>query len=152
MLANFADSLRIFLHVLGASIWVGGQIVLALLVPMLRKRDADLPKAVARAFNKIGWPAFALLLVTGMWNLANPPETVTSAYQMTLGIKMFLVVISGCAYESQGSLFLGDLGSNLRSKRTRHYVRRRDPRWLEIHSRIPQRSWCVNPLPWCGII
>ena len=95
MLANFADSLRIFLHVLGASIWVGGQIVLALLVPMLRKRDADLPKAVARAFNKIGWPAYALLLVTGMWNLANPPETVTSAYQMTLGIKMFLVVISG---------------------------------------------------------
>jgi len=95
MLANFADSLRIFLHVLGASIWVGGQIVLALLVPMLRKRDADLPKAVARAFNKIGWPAYALLLITGMWNLANPPETVSAAYQMTLGIKMFLVVISG---------------------------------------------------------
>ena len=95
MLANFADSLRIFLHVLGASIWVGGQIVLALLVPMLRKRDADLPKAVARAFNKIGWPAYALLLITGMWNLANPPETVSAAYQITLGIKMFLVVISG---------------------------------------------------------
>ena len=95
MLANFADSLRIFLHVLGASIWVGGQIVLALLVPVLRKRDADLPKAVARAFNKIGWPAYALLLITGMWNLANPPETVSAAYQMTLGIKMFLVVISG---------------------------------------------------------
>jgi len=95
MLANFSDSIRIFLHVLSASIWVGGQIVLALLVPMLRKRDPELPRAVARAFNKIGWPAFALLLVTGMWNLANPPETVSAAYQMTLGIKMFLVVISG---------------------------------------------------------
>lgn len=95
MLANFSDSLRIFLHVLGASVWVGGQIVLALLVPVLRKRDADLPRAVARAFNKIGWPAYALLVITGMWNMANPPETVTSAYQMAVGIKMMLVVISG---------------------------------------------------------
>lgn len=95
MLANFSDSLRIFLHVLGASVWVGGQIVLALLVPVLRKRDADLPRAVARAFNKIGWPAYALLVITGMWNMANPPEQVTSAYQMAVGIKMMLVVISG---------------------------------------------------------
>ncbi|CAB4678792.1 unannotated protein [freshwater metagenome] len=95
MLANFSDSLRIFLHVLGASVWVGGQIVLALLVPVLRKRDADLPRAVARAFNKIGWPAYALLVITGMWNMANPPERVTSAYQMAVGIKMMLVVISG---------------------------------------------------------
>jgi hypothetical protein len=30
-----------------------------------------------------------------MWNLANPPEAVSAAYQITLGIKMFLVVISG---------------------------------------------------------
>jgi hypothetical protein len=95
MLANFSDSLRIFLHVLGASIWVGGQLVLALLVPVLRKRDPELPKAVARAFNKIGWPAYALLVITGMWNMANPPETVSSAYQMAVGIKMLLVVISG---------------------------------------------------------
>jgi len=95
MLANFSDSFRIFLHILGASVWVGGQLVLALLVPMLRKRDPELPRAVARAFNKIGWPAYALLVITGMWNLANPPETVTAAYQMTIGIKMFLVVISG---------------------------------------------------------
>ena len=95
MLANFSDSLRIFLHVLGASVWVGGQIVLALLVPVLRKRDADLPRAVARAFNKIGWPAYALLVITGMWNMANPPERVTSAYQMAVGIKMMLLVISG---------------------------------------------------------
>jgi len=36
-----------------------------------------------------------VLVITGMWNLANPPETVTAAYQMTIGIKMFLVVISG---------------------------------------------------------
>ncbi|CAB4774832.1 MAG: hypothetical protein F2718_04095 [Actinobacteria bacterium] len=95
MLTEFSESIRLFLHILGASVWVGGQLVLALLVPMLRKRDPELPRAVARAFNKIGWPAYALLLITGMWNLANPPETVTSAYQMTIGIKMFLVVISG---------------------------------------------------------
>jgi hypothetical protein len=31
------DTIRLFLHVLAATIWVGGQITLAALVPLLRR-------------------------------------------------------------------------------------------------------------------
>ena len=70
MIANFSDGLRIFLHVLGATVWVGGQLVLAALVPVLRKNGEDLPRKVAAAYNRIAWPAYFLLILSGMWNLS----------------------------------------------------------------------------------
>lgn len=70
-------ALRIFLHVLAASIWVGGQLVLAALVPTVRTFGADATKKVAQAFNRIAWPAFAVAVVTGLWNVfALPLETL----------------------------------------------------------------------------
>ncbi|UDY36263.1 hypothetical protein [Dermatobacter hominis] len=62
-------ALRLFLHILAASVWVGGQIVLAGLVPTARTLGPDAPKAVAAAFNRIAWPAFGLAVLTGLWNL-----------------------------------------------------------------------------------
>ena len=59
-LASLTESLRLFIHVIGATIWVGGQIVLAALVPALRKINPDLPKIVAKKFNKLAWGAYAL--------------------------------------------------------------------------------------------
>src|ERR1039458_10200042 len=67
MLAVSWDTVRLFLHVLAATIWVGGQLTLAALVPVLRIRDAGLPKIAARTFNRIAWPAFGVLVVTGVW-------------------------------------------------------------------------------------
>ncbi|MEO7746053.1 MAG: hypothetical protein ABIV05_07475, partial [Actinomycetota bacterium] len=63
------ETLRLFLHVLAATVWVGGQITLAALVPALRAAGSGVPKAAALAFNRIAWPAFAVLLVTGAWNV-----------------------------------------------------------------------------------
>ncbi len=53
------DAFRLFLHVLAASVWVGGQIVLAGLVPTVRGFGEDATRQVARAFNRIAWPAYA---------------------------------------------------------------------------------------------
>ncbi len=83
--------MRLFLHVLAASIWVGGQITLAALVPALRLGGAEVPKAAARAFGRIAWPAFAVLVVTGIWNVAAEDDLD----QATLGIKYTLVLVSG---------------------------------------------------------
>lgn len=97
-LASALDSIRLGLHVLGASIWVGGQFTLAALVPVLRKQNPELPKVIARAFNKIGWTAFALLLITGSWNMFEIPKTgVPSNYHAVLGAKMTVVLLSGVA-------------------------------------------------------
>jgi putative copper export protein len=85
------ETVRLFLHVLAASIWVGGQITLAALVPALRAGGADIPKTAARAFARIAWPAFGVLILTGIWNVAAEDHLD----QGTLGVKYALVLISG---------------------------------------------------------
>ena len=96
MTAVDLDTIRLFLHVLAATVWVGGQITLAALVPALRAAGTGVPKAAARAFNRVAWPAFGVLLLTGVWNVAAEGDK-GPAYQRTLAVKVVLVVISGGA-------------------------------------------------------
>lgn len=96
MLPVSADTVRLFLHVLAATVWVGGQLTLAGLVPGLRALGPDVPRTVARRFNRIAWPAFGILFLTGLWNLAGTnvgdqaPEWIA-----TLLAKLFVVALSG---------------------------------------------------------
>ena len=85
------ETVRLFLHVLAATVWVGGQITLAALVPVLRRADAEVPKAAANAFARIAWPAFGVLVLTGIWNVLAEDHFA----QSTLGIKYTLVLVSG---------------------------------------------------------
>jgi putative copper export protein len=90
------DTIRLFLHVLAATVWVGGQITLAGLVPTLRALDPSAPRLAARRFNVIAWSAFVVLVVTGIWNvLAVDVGNTTTAYQVTLAVKLLVVVASG---------------------------------------------------------
>ena len=70
MLASGLDTLRLTLHVLAASVWVGGQIVLAGLVGPSRRLGVEAPKELARAFARLAWPAYAVLVLTGFWNIS----------------------------------------------------------------------------------
>jgi putative copper export protein len=86
-----SETVRLFLHVLAASIWVGGQITLAALVPVLRAAGAEVPKSAARAFARIAWPAYGVLILTGIWNVVVEDDLG----QATLGVKYALVLLSG---------------------------------------------------------
>ena len=97
MLPVDLETLRLFLHVLAATVWVGGQITLAALVPALRAAGTDVPKAAANAFNRIAWPAFGVLIATGIWNIAAVHREVHGAYETTLIVKLVVVVLSGVA-------------------------------------------------------
>ncbi|MBK9178292.1 MAG: hypothetical protein IPM45_01740 [Acidimicrobiales bacterium] len=98
MLSPDLTTVRLFLHILGAAVWVGGQLTLAGLVPGLRAAAPDAPRVAARHFNLIAWPAFALLLVTGVWSLAAVDlADVGTAYQATVAVKLAVVAISGAA-------------------------------------------------------
>jgi len=90
------ETVRLFLHVLAATVWVGGQIVLAALVPALRAAGSNVPRVAARAFNTIAWPAFGVLLLTGIWNVAAEGDR-GHAYEVTLIVKLVLVAISGAS-------------------------------------------------------
>lgn len=95
MIAVSWGSVRLFLHVVAATIWVGGQITLAALVATLRGLGHDAPKLAARRFNQVAWPAFWVLVVTGMWNVYAVRDQATGSYRTTLVIKIVVVVISG---------------------------------------------------------
>ena len=97
MLHPTLDTLRLFLHVLAATIWVGGQFTLAGLVPGLRALSPDAPRAVARRFNRIAWPAYGVLVVTGIWNIAEVHPAWSAAYGITLFVKLLVVALAGIA-------------------------------------------------------
>ena len=100
MLPVHTATIRLFLHILGATVWVGGQVVLASAVPVVRKYGGiETARAVARRFQVVAWPAFGLLLATGVWNLfAVDVADQSGSYLTTLLVKLILVAISGmCA-------------------------------------------------------
>lgn len=91
-------TIRLFLHVLSATIWVGGQVVLAGLVPALRRHDAAVTKVAARAFNRLAWPAFGTVVLTGIWNLMSVDATSSEwRYQVTASVHVLLTAIAGGA-------------------------------------------------------
>jgi putative copper export protein len=59
----------ILLHVLAATIWTGGHLVLSLvLLPSIVKRKAiDELHAFEQGFEKVGMPALVIQVVTGFW-------------------------------------------------------------------------------------
>ncbi len=93
-----ADELRTWLHLSGVAVWFGGQIVMLGLLPALRKLGGDVPKAAAAAYGRVAWPAFGLLVATGIWNiLAIDLSDVSTGYNAAFGIKMIAVVVTGFA-------------------------------------------------------
>jgi putative copper export protein len=96
MLSVNANTIRLFVHVLAATVWVGGQLTLAGLVPALRGLGPDAPRAVARRFNRIAWPAFGILFLSGLWNLAETHVgDRSSEWIATLFAKLVIVALSG---------------------------------------------------------
>jgi putative copper export protein len=89
------DTIRLFLHVLAATVWVGGQLTLAALVPVLRRLGTEVPRTAARRFNQVAWPAFAVLVLTGVWNVIAERSKISGSYETTLVVKLVVVAVSG---------------------------------------------------------
>ena len=163
MLAVSWDTIRLFLHVLAATIWVGGQLVLAALVPVLRK--GGVAAEAARRFNQVAWVAFAVLVATGIWNVAAVGH-MSPSYRTTLIVKLVVVAISGVTaalhirsrtarsravfgaltgLSALGALFLGVLLAGLTSSAKRRRVGQRD-------RRRGGAAMCDDPFPveWTG--
>ena len=92
------EDFRIILHVLSVSVWLGGQIVMSAIIPMVRKTNPEALSAISRGFARVAWPFFGLAVFTGIWNLtAISSSSTTIGWQALLGIKMLLVLLAGGA-------------------------------------------------------
>ena len=97
-LATALTAVRLSLHVGAACVFVGGQLVVAGLLPTVRALGTEAPRRVARAFARLSWPAFIVLVATGIWNVgavhafsASPP------YKIVLWTKIGVVAMAGIA-------------------------------------------------------
>ena len=71
------DAIVLGIHIVGATIWVGGTIALGITALALRGPPLDDPHAysvtvtrVARRLSWVMWPALAVTVVTGLYNLS----------------------------------------------------------------------------------
>lgn len=80
----------LYLHILGAAVWVGGLIVVGALVPAIRAQtdDMEVVRAVARRFGLVSWIALTVQVTTGSLMLFDRVWTTT------LSVKIGLVVAS----------------------------------------------------------
>ena len=101
--------LSVWLHILAATVWIGGMAALGLLlVPLLRQErfeDVATPLLYASAlrFRWIGWGALGVLVVTGLvnvraqgvpWATWLDAEFWSTAWGAALGGKLLLVVVT----------------------------------------------------------
>lgn len=97
--------LALSLHILGATVWVGGHLVLALsiLPNALRDRRAATVHEFERRFERIGLPALALQILTGLWlahHLLGSPanwfhdDPVARAVQVKLGLLVLTLALA----------------------------------------------------------
>lgn len=58
----------LYIHVVAATVWVGGLIVMAGLVPAVREvtDDRTVIRAIAQRFGVFSWTALGLLVITGV--------------------------------------------------------------------------------------
>ena len=98
MLSPTSETWRLFLHLLAASIWIGGQFVLAGVVPVVREANRELLPKIAKRFAQLSWPAFAVVVLTGFWNVAEiNVSDHNTAYQVTLFLKIAFAISSAVA-------------------------------------------------------
>lgn len=66
----------LFTHLLGASIWLGGMIVMGALVPSLRRAGASREhiRAAARQFGRVSWVGMGLTVAAGLIAVVIEPD------------------------------------------------------------------------------
>ena len=85
------DSLITWLHLICASIWVGGSIFLGIVLsPMLKTITETVEERVAlmikigRQFNKIAMPSFGILILTGLYNSRSFVENLVHYLKLSM--------------------------------------------------------------------
>ena len=90
----------LWLHVIAASIWIGGQVTVAAVIPTLRQHPA-LVRTVGQKYQMVAWPAYLVLVVTGIVNVGNAglqwSQLLESTVGRTLVVKLGFVGLSGMA-------------------------------------------------------
>ena len=124
-----------WLHALAVGFWLGGTLVLALILPIALSPYAPVERdrariAVLRRFSLLVTPLVALIIVSGLYTALNfllTPADIGSSYGRTLGLKLLLalpvLIVGGCQHIALRPQLAARLESALR--RTPAFLQKR---------------------------
>ena len=115
------------IHLISASIWVGGSIFLGVvLAPLLKKMSLSIEERlelmikVGRRFNKIALPSLVILIGTGIYNshlvLQSPEILFSSSYGAFLITKIVLVIALIVTFTVHIRLFSKDIEQKISAR------------------------------------
>lgn len=90
----------ILLHVLGATIWLGGHLILSLRVlpKALKYKDENLIRSFEQAFEPVGLPALLLQIITGLWIAFVQHDlnwfSFSTAQNTVVSLKLILLILT----------------------------------------------------------
>ena len=116
-----------WIHLISASIWVGGSIFLGVvLAPLLKKMSLSIEERlelmikVGRSFNKIALPSLIILIGTGIYNshlvLQSPEILFSSSYGAFLITKIVLVIALIITFAVHIRLFSKDIEQKISAR------------------------------------
>ena len=116
-----------WIHLISASIWVGGSIFLGVvLAPLLKKMSLSIEERlelmikVGRRFNKIALPSLIILIGTGIYNshlvLQSPEILFSSSYGAFLITKIVLVIALIVTFAVHIRLFSKDIEQKISAR------------------------------------
>ncbi len=116
-----------WIHLLCASIWVGGAIFLGLvLAPLLKKMSFSIEERLnlmiktGKRFNKIALPALLILIATGIYNshlvLQSPEILFSTSYGIFLITKITLVIALIITFIIHIKVFSKDIEEKITAK------------------------------------
>jgi len=116
-----------WIHLISASIWVGGSIFLGVvLAPLLKKMSLSIEERlelmikVGRRFNKIALPSLVILIGTGIYNshlvLQSPEILFSSSYGAFLITKIVLVIALIVTFTVHIRLFSKDIEQKISAR------------------------------------
>ena len=121
------QAITTWIHLISASIWVGGSIFLGVvLAPLLKKMSLSIEERlelmikVGRRFNKIALPSLVILIGTGIYNshlvLQSPEILFTSSYGAFLITKIVLVIALIVTFAVHIRLFSKDIEQKISAR------------------------------------
>ena len=85
-------------HLLGVSVWLGGQITLLSIMRTIKDNSEGLLPLVARRFARTSWTALGVVVTTGVaLVLQISPTEQGTAYSVTLALKLALMFVAVAA-------------------------------------------------------
>lgn len=85
----------LFVHLIGAAVWLGGMITLGALMPAMRRAGVERNQiqAIARQFGRVSWIALGLTVGVGLAAIAIEPTLATTLP----GFEIKMILVAGAA-------------------------------------------------------